>query len=308
VARGRVLKSTGSWYLVQRENGELVDCRIKGKFKVQGIRTTNPIAVGDWVHFENEGEENGMIHKIEKRSNYIIRKSTNLSKQAHIIASNVDRAWLIATMASPPTSTGFIDRFLVTAEAYHIPVTILFNKRDIYGEKELDRCATLWQMYEKIGYECIPVSALNAKDVEPLKNRMANAVNLFAGHSGVGKSTLINALDSRLDIRTQEVSESHSKGKHTTTFAEMHQMDNGGYIVDTPGIKGFGLIDFDKAELSHVFPEMRERIHDCKFSNCVHINEPKCAIKAAVEEGEIAVSRYENYLTMYEDDETENYR
>lgn len=306
--KGLVLKSTGKWYQVQRADGSMIDCVIKGKFRTKGLRTTNPIAVGDWVDFK-EGEDGvGVVSAIDDRKNYIIRKSTNLSKQAHIIASNIDRAWLVVTLAAPATSTGFIDRFLVTAEAYHIPVTIVFNKVDIYTEEELETLAWMQAIYGAIGYDCRTLSALDVEQVEALKQEMKSEVNLLSGHSGVGKSTLINGLEPSLELRTQDVSDYHQKGRHTTTFAEMFPMEAGGYIIDTPGIKGFGVIDIDKAELSHYFPEMRERLQFCQFNNCVHQNEPNCAVKEAVEAGEISLSRYENYLAIYNDDEGESYR
>ena len=302
------MKSTGSWYQVLNGEGEAVACRIRGKFKQKDVRSTNPIAVGDWVQYELEEDGNGIISVIEDRRNYMVRKSTNLSRRSHIIASNIDRAWLVVTLASPPTSTGFIDRFLVTAEAYHIPVTILFNKTDVYDDEQKMLLKAFCDVYENIGYPCQPISALNMEEVQALRGQMDGNINLLAGHSGVGKSTLINGLDPDLELRTQEVSDYHQKGKHTTTFAEMFRLQDGGFIIDTPGIKGFGLIDFDKAELSHCFPEMRERIEFCQFNNCVHVNEPNCGIKDAVENDEIAESRYINYLTMYEEDEEENYR
>ena len=306
--KGLVIKSTGSWYEVQNAAGEIVPCRMKGKFKMAGLRTTNPIAVGDLVEFKPEGEDRGVITKIESRKNYIIRRSTNLSKQAHIIAANIDQAYLIVTLASPPTSTGFIDRFLVTAEAYHIPVTIVFNKIDLHTDAEDAEMEALWQIYTSIGYRCLSLSAIDETSLGELKAKLTDHVNLLSGHSGVGKSTLINQLVPGLDLRTDEVSDYHKKGKHTTTFAEMHQLPDGGFLVDTPGIKGFGVIDLDKAELSHYFPEMRDRLEDCQFHNCVHINEPKCGIKAAVEAGEIAMHRYENYLAIYHEDESQSYR
>lgn len=276
---------------------------------MQGLRSTNPVAVGDVVEVAKEpGSENGIITKIDERRNYIIRKSTNLSKRVHIIASNLDQAVLMVTLAQPQTSTGFIDRFLVTAEAYHIPVTIVFNKLDIYSEEEIDQLAEMLATYDEIGYNCLVTSAEKLRGIEEVKELLTDKVSLLAGHSGVGKSTLLNTIQPDLDLLTDEISESSNKGKHTTTFAEMYPLDIGGQVIDSPGIKGFGIIDFQKEELAHRFPEMRERMQDCKFSNCVHISEPGCAIIAAVDEGEIAVSRYNNYLNMYEEDETQKYR
>jgi ribosome biogenesis GTPase len=308
VEKGLVIKSTGKWYQVQRADGSMIDCRIRGKFRMLGIRTTNPVAVGDWIGFELEGDDQGVIGVIEDRKNYIIRKSTNLSKQAHIIASNIDRAYLVATLASPATSTGFIDRFLVTAEMYHIPCTIIFNKLDLYGDKEMELLEALISIYEDIGYETMAISAEDEVDIAALQAEMKNQVNLLAGHSGVGKSTLINGLEADIDIKTQEVSDYHQKGKHTTTFAEMHPLTDGGYLIDTPGIKGFGVIDLEKEELSHYFPEMRELLEFCRFNNCVHVNEPHCAVKDAVENEFISEIRYHNYLAIYNDDQEESYR
>ncbi len=306
--RGLVLKSTGSWYEVRRADGSMVECRIKGKFRTKGIDTTNPVSVGDWVQFALEEDGTGVIDTIEERKNYIIRKSVNLSKRAHIIASNIDQAFLLVTLADPVTSTGFIDRFLITAEAYHIPVKIVFNKVDIYDEATQEQLEELMAIYTMVGYDCYCTSLVENEGVEVIRTLMQNKVSLVSGHSGVGKSTLINLLDANLDIRVGEVSEAHHKGKHTTTFAEMHELAFGGFIIDTPGIKGFGIIDLEKEELSHYFLEMRELLHECKFNNCVHINEPKCAVKAAVEEGEVAESRYINYLSIYYNDENEAYR
>lgn len=306
--KGLVIKSTGKWCQIQREDGAVIECQIKGKFRTQGLRTTNPLAVGDWITFKMAEDGTGVVESIEDRKNYIIRKSTNLSKQAHIIASNIDRAWLVVTLAKPATSTGFIDRFLITAEAYHIPTTILFNKIDVYGEQENALMDDLTKMYSSVGYDCREISALDSPSVAKLKAEMANQVNLLSGHSGVGKSTLINGLEADLTLRTQEISGYHQKGKHTTTFAEMFPLTGGGFIIDTPGIKGFGVIDLEKEELSHYFPEMRELLSFCQFNNCVHINEPNCAIKEAVENEEVSASRYDSYLSVYHDDTEETYR
>jgi ribosome biogenesis GTPase len=302
---GVVIKSTGSWYSVLADSGNTIECRIKGLFRIKGIKTTNPIAVGDRVEFEMEGEGNGMIHKIEERKNYIIRKSINLSKQSHILAANVDQAMLIATLAFPRTSAGFIDRFLLTSEAYKIPAILVFNKLDLF-EDDPELMASLDEfisIYEKIGYRCFKVSAMNKNDIEILKELTKNKITLIAGHSGVGKSTLVNAMDDALDLKVGEISGAHFKGKHTTTFAEMHRLKYGGFIIDTPGIKELGLVDMQKEEITHYFPEMFAIKGQCKFNNCLHVNEPKCAVIAAVEKGEIALSRYNSYLGIVNGEE-----
>jgi ribosome biogenesis GTPase len=306
---GVVIKSTGSWMQVsENETRKVIDCRIKGKIRIkEGMLTTNPVAVGDRVKFEFESDGNGIISEVLPRKNYIIRKSVNLSRQAHIIASNIDQALLFFTIKQPDIPLGFIDRFLVTAEAYHIPVIILFNKSDIYNEEELETVRALMYQYEKIGYKCVLHSTLkDSPDV--IISLLKDKVTLLTGHSGVGKSSLVNTVQSDLDLRTNDISSHHDKGQHTTTFAEMFELNFGGSIIDSPGIKGFGLIDMDKSELCHYFPEMRGLADQCKFHNCKHINEPGCAIKKAVEEGKIWESRYYNYLSVYEDDEGENYR
>ena len=306
--KGVVIKSTGSWYVVRLENGEQINARIKGKFRMQGIKTTNPVSVGDIVFMTQEDDGTAVINEIEDRKNYIIRKSVNLSKRSHIIAANVDQAILVVTLAQPQTFTAFIDRFLVSAEAYHIPTIIVFNKMDVYTEEELEELAYLKAVYTQIGYQCIETSAKENINIDKVKAIMKGKVSVISGHSGVGKSTLLNTIEPDLTLKTSEVTEKEKLGKHTTTFAEMFELSFGGYIIDTPGIKAFGLIDFDKNELSHYFIEMRELISGCQFNNCVHINEPKCAIKNAVEEHKIAPFRYKNYVSMYEDDEDENYR
>ncbi|MDF1672161.1 MAG: ribosome small subunit-dependent GTPase A [Vicingaceae bacterium] len=306
--KGVVIKSTGSWYVVRLENGELVNARIKGKFRMQGIKTTNPVSVGDNVTMAEEEDGTAVINAIADRKNYIIRKSVNLSKRSHIIAANVDQAILVVTLSQPQTFTAFIDRFLVSAEAYHIPTIIVFNKIDVYTSEELEELAYLKAVYSQIGYQCIETSATENININLVKELMKDKVSVVSGHSGVGKSTLLNTIESNLNLKTSEVTDSHKLGKHTTTFAEMFELSFGGFIIDTPGIKAFGLIDFDKNELSHYFIEMRELLNNCQFSNCVHINEPKCAIKDAVEEHGIAPFRYKNYVSMFEDDEDENYR
>lgn len=306
--KGVVIRSTGSWYSVRVSKEEIFEVRIKGKFRNQGIKTTSPIAVGDNVVFELHENGDGVISEILPRRNYIIRKSVNLSKQAHIIASNIDQAILIVTIAAPSTSTGFIDRFLVTAEAYHIPVTIVFNKIDAYSELESQKLLKLKEVYESIGYSCMSISALNNLGVDQVKNLMKDKVTLLSGHSGVGKSTLVNTIDSSLDLKTASVSDSHNKGKHTTTFAEMFELSIGGFIIDTPGIKGFGLVDFEKSDLSHYFIDIRRYIDNCKFNNCQHIKEPKCGVIRALNDGELAESRYNNYVAMWNEDDLESYR
>lgn len=303
--KGVVIKSTGSWYTVLSENGVLLDCRIKGLFRIKGIKTTNPIAVGDNVEFEMENDGKAVINKIEERKNYIIRRSINLSKQSHILAANIDSAFLIVTLAFPRTSAGFIDRFLLTAEAYHIPTSIIFNKIDLFEDDEIlmkDLNAFI-QIYERIGYKCYKVSATKKENISVLQELTKDKTTLIAGHSGVGKSTLVNAMDKNLDLRVGEISDAHSKGKHTTTFAEMHRLNYGGFIIDTPGIKELGLVDMEKEEISDYFPEMRALRNKCKFNNCLHLNEPKCAIIEAVEKGEIAASRYNSYLGIMSGEE-----
>lgn len=297
--RGRIIQSTGSWYKIETEEGECYSAKLRGRFKIQGIKSTNPIAVGDWVVFEwDEKRETAIITGIEERNNYIVRRSVNLSKQSHIIASNIDQALVVVTVSHPRTSTGFIDRFLVSCEAYHITAVLVFNKIDIYNEKEKEQLQQLRKLYENIGYDCIEVSALERTNLDALKQKMISKVSLISGHSGVGKSALINAIDTNKNIRIGEISDMHKKGKHTTTFAEMHKLSFDAHIIDSPGIKEFGLFDFDKAELSHYFPEMRDFMHECKFNNCTHVHEPGCAVKQAIANGEIAESRYTNYLNM----------
>jgi ribosome biogenesis GTPase len=279
--------------------------------RLDGIKSTNPIAVGDEIEFEKEPDEDefmGVIKTILPRKNYIVRKSINLSKRSHILAANIDRVYLIVTLVSPQTQTGFIDRFLVTAGAYHIPVTLLFNKVDLYSELEMVEMQNLKEVYEKAGYTCISITATDPNSVEFLKNEIKGQKVMFGGHSGVGKSTLVNTLDEGLSLRTGLISKSHASGLHTTTFAEMFALNSGGYIIDTPGIRAFGLIDFDKKELSHYFPEMRALLPGCKFNNCQHVNEPKCAVKQAFLDNNLAESRYLNYLKMLEEDENETFR
>ena len=299
---GRVIKSTGSWYDVRDDAGQVVACRLRGKIRLDGLRTTNPVAVGDLVNFEKERDKDTcVIDKILPRSNVIVRKSVNLSKESHIIAANVDQAILVATIAQPRTSTGFIDRFTVTAEAYHIPVIIVFNKCDLYNEEQNAMAEELMKVYNSIGYQSFVISAKTGYNCERLISLMKDKISMFSGHSGVGKSALVNRLDPDLNIRVGEISEVHEKGKHTTTFAQMYELCFGGYIIDTPGIKEFALYDMEKDTLAQRFPEMRAHMHDCRFNNCTHMHEPHCAIKEAVEQGIIADWRYENYCNMMDD-------
>ncbi|GAA4336587.1 ribosome small subunit-dependent GTPase A [Mucilaginibacter gynuensis] len=303
--QGLITKSTGSWYQVQTPNGERYDCRIKGKFRIKGITTTNPLAVGDVVDFEMEPDQDtAVITNMQQRKNYIIRKSINLSKQAQIIAANLDQALLVVTLASPRTSLGFIDRFLVTAEAYDIPARLIFNKLDLFSDEGLEILQEYKAVYENIGYPCFEVSALEGTNIDEVQALLKDKVTLFSGHSGVGKSSLINRLLPDLELRTNQISDWSDKGMHTTTFAEMFELPQGGFIIDTPGIRELGVIDIEKQELGHFFPEMRSRMHDCRFNNCRHINEPGCAVLEALENGEIELSRYESYLSIYNGNDT----
>ena len=307
---GIVYKSTGSWYTVKNDLGVVYECRIKGKFRIKGIKSTNPIAVGDVVDFDIETLDNvttGVIHTIHDRVNYIVRKSVNLSKQTHIIASNIDQVFLLITINNPPTLTSFIDRFLVTTQAYGIRTILLFNKVDAYDDEKLLEVKYLASVYRKIGYECIGVSAATGKNVDKVKALMKDKVSMFAGHSGVGKSTLVNVIEPDLDLKTKEISTQHMQGQHTTTFAEMFDLNFGAKIIDTPGIKGFGVVDMDKEEVGDYFPEFFALKQDCKFNNCLHVEEPKCAVKEALEKNEVAFSRYRSYLQILEGDD-EHYR
>ncbi len=307
---GLVFKSTGSWYTVKTINGKVYECRIKGKFRLEGIKSTNPIAVGDYVDFELESksdEVTGIINKIHERHNYIVRKSVNLSKQTHIIAANVDQVFLLITINNPPTFTSFIDRFLVTAEAYSVKAILLFNKVDTYDEETLLEVKYLAALYRKIGYECIGISAKTGKNIDKVKQLMKDKVSMFTGHSGVGKSTLVNAIEPDLDLRTKAISLQHSQGQHTTTFAEMFELSFDARIIDTPGIKGFGVVNMEKEEVGDYFPEFFKLKQDCKFNNCLHVKEPKCAVKDALDNDEIAFSRYRSYIQIIEG-EDEHYR
>lgn len=307
---GLVYKSTGSWYTVKTEDHKTFECRIKGKFRMQGIKSTNPIAVGDIVDFEldeNSDSVTGSIYKIHDRKNYIIRKSVNLSKQTHIIASNIDIVFLLITINNPPTTTSFIDRFLVTAEAYGIEAVLIFNKIDTYDEAMIDEQSYLQYIYSDIGYRFLKISAQEKKGLDQLKQLMTGKVSMFSGHSGVGKSTLVNALEPSLHLKTKHISEQSKQGQHTTTFAEMYDLPFEAKIIDTPGIKGFGIVDLEPAEISGYFPEFFKLQNQCKFNNCLHKEEPNCAVKKALEENKIAWSRYNSYLKILEGDE-EHYR
>ena len=308
--KGVVYKSTGSWYTVKATNGVFYECKIKGKFRIKGIKSTNPIAAGDHVAFEVEtkGDETiGIINKIDTRNNYIIRKSVNLSKQTHIIAANVDIAFLLVTLNNPPTFTPFIDRFLVTAQAYHIKAVLLFNKIDTYNEDQTLEIKYLAALYRSIGYECVGISAKTGKNIDKVKQMMRDKVSMFSGHSGVGKSTLVNTLEPTLELKTSEISTQHSQGQHTTTFAEMYDLSFGAQIIDTPGIKGFGVVEVEKQELGNYFPEFFELKDQCKFNNCLHKEEPKCAVKDALENDLLSWSRYKSYLQILEG-EQEHFR
>ena len=305
---GLVYKSTGSWYTVKSTEGDFMECRIKGKFRMKGIKSTNPIAVGDIVDYdldENSDVVTGTITNIHDRKNYIVRKSVNLSHQMHIIASNLDYVFLLITINNPPTTTNFIDRFLVTAEAYGIETILVFNKIDTYDEAMLDEQLFMQYIYQQIGYKCLRVSSTEGKGIEELKKIMIGKVTMFSGHSGVGKSTLVNAMEPSLHLKTKTISEQSKQGQHTTTFAEMYDLSFGAQIIDTPGIKGFGIVDMEKEEISGYFPEFFKLKDQCKFNNCLHKDEPKCAVKDALEKDEISYSRYNSYLKILEgDDET----
>jgi len=307
---GLVYKSTGSSYTVRADNQEVFECRIKGKFRMKGIKSTNPIAVGDVVDFELDNSTDeviGQIHHIHDRKNYIVRKSVNLSKQTHIIASNIDVVFLLITINNPPTTTSFIDRFLVTAEAYGIEAVLVFNKIDTFDEAMLDEQLYLQYIYSEIGYKCLRVSAIEKKGIDELKAMMTGKVSMFSGHSGVGKSTLVNALEPNLNLKTKHISEQSKQGQHTTTFAEMYDLSFDAKIIDTPGIKGFGIVDMDPTEISDYFPEFFKLKDQCKFNNCLHKEEPNCAVKQALEDNKIAWSRYNSYLKILEGDD-EHYR
>lgn len=308
--RGIVYKSTGSWYAVLGQDGQMHECRIKGKFRVQGIKSTNPVAVGDVVQFELEQSgdtPHGVIFDIVERRNYMIRKSVNLSKQTQIIAANIDQALLLITLNNPPTLTPFIDRFLVTAEAYDIPVVLVFNKMDSYSVEERFEVDYLLSLYRSVGYTCLMVSALTGDGVDALKRIMEGKTSLVSGHSGVGKSTLINTISPGLDLRTGAISLQHAQGTHTTTFAEMFDLSFGGRIIDTPGIKGFGVVDMEQDQIGDYFPEFFALKSQCKYHNCTHMEEPFCAVKTALDQDKLAWSRYKSYVQLMQR-EDEHYR
>lgn len=306
--KGLVIKNTGSWYLVKTNDGKQIECKIKGNFRLKGIRSTNPIAVGDWVQIAVNTEGTAFITEIEDRKNYIIRRSSNLSKQSHIIAANLDQCMLVVTVNYPETSTTFIDRFLASAEAYRVPVRLIFNKTDLYSEEEQRYLDALVNLYTHIGYPCYRISALNETGVEEIKRDLQGKVTLFSGHSGVGKSTLINAILPDLNVKTGAISAAHNKGMHTTTFSEMFPVEGEGYIIDTPGIKGFGIFDMEDEEVGHYFKEIFEFSANCKYGNCTHRHEPGCAVREAVENHYISESRYASYLNILEDKEEGKYR
>lgn len=306
--KGLVIKNTGSWYSVLADDGCTVECKIKGNFRLKGIRSTNPVAVGDRVEIVCNKEGTAFITHIDDRKNYIIRKSPNLSKQSHIIAANVSQAFLIITVNYPQTSTTFIDRFLASAEAYRIPVTLVFNKRDILSDEELRYQDMMMQLYDTVGYRCVAVSAMDDKSLEALTPMLKDNITLFSGNSGVGKSTILNHLIPGLNLRTAEISDAHNTGTHTTTFSEMLRLPCGGWVIDTPGIKGFGTFDMEPEEICGYFKEIFKFSKDCRFSNCTHTHEPGCAVRKAVEDHYISESRYNSYLSMLKDKEEGKYR
>lgn len=306
--KGLVIKNTGSWYSVKTDTGKVVECKIKGNFRLKGIRSTNPVAVGDNVEIALNSEGTAFITYIEERRNYIIRKSQNLSKQSHILAANVDQAFLIVTVNYPQTSTTFIDRFLASAEAYSVPVVLVFNKCDILSDDERHYQQSMIHLYETIGYECREVSATTGEGVDGLHALLKGKITLLSGNSGVGKSTLINKILPEANLRTAEISDAHNTGMHTTTFSEMLELPEGGYIIDTPGIKGFGTFNMEPEELTSYFPEIFHFSKGCKFSNCTHTHEPGCAVLKAIDDHYIAQSRYQSYLNMLEDKDENKYR
>lgn len=309
IMSGLVIKNTGSWYTVSTDDGRLIECKIKGNFRLKGIRSTNPVAVGDRVQIAVNREGTAFITEIEDRRNYIIRKASNLSKQSHILAANLDQCLLVVTVNYPETSTTFIDRFLASAEAYRIPVKLVFNKVDCYDEDDSRYLDGLVHLYTTIGYPCFKVSALTGEGIEEIRTALRGQITLFSGNSGVGKSTLINALMPHLKVRTGEISNAHNKGMHTTTFSEMYPIpESDGYIIDTPGIKGFGTFDMEEEEVGHYFKEIFECSVGCRYSDCTHTHEPGCAVRRAVDEHLISESRYSSYLSMLEDKNEEKYR
>lgn len=305
---GLVVKNTGSWYTVKTDSGQLIDCKLKGNFRLKGIRSTSPVAVGDFVQIVTNAEGTAMITAIDDRKNYIIRKSPNLSKQSQIIAANLDQAFLLVTIKYPETSTIFIDRFLAGAEAYRIPVVLVFNKTDLLNEEEHHYQQMMMNLYETIGYHCVEISAETGQGMEVIDALLAQKVTLLSGNSGVGKSTLINVLIPHAEQRTAEISDAHGTGIHTTTFSEMITLPHGGYVIDTPGIKGFGTFDIEPEELTSYFKEIFAFSKDCKFNNCTHTHEPGCAVRTAVENHYISESRYQSYLSMLDDKDENKYR
>lgn len=298
---GTIVRSTGSWSTVLTDSGEKLECKLRGQFRTQGLRTTNPVAVGDQVTFTTQEDGSGFITEIADRRNYIIRKSVNLSKEVHVIAANLDQAIIIATVAQPRTSLGFIDRFLCVAEAYNTPAMVVLNKTDLYYSEELKALNAKYRaIYEKAGYRVFEVSSETGAGIDEVKAQLKDKLTLVFGHSGVGKSTFLNAIQPDLELKTGEISDVHSKGKHTTTFAEMFQLDIGGSVIDTPGVKEFGLVNMEPNEISHFFPDIFEISEDCKFGNCMHVNEPGCSVKQAVEAGTISESRYISYISILE--------
>ena len=305
---GLVIKNTGSWYTVRTDDNQIVDCKIKGNFRLKGIRSTNPVAVGDIVEIVRNQEGTAFITAICDRRNYIIRKSQNLSKQSHILAANVDQAFLVVTVNYPQTSTTFIDRFLASAAAYSVPVTLVFNKTDLLSDEERHFQDMMMTLYDTVGYRCIAISAANGDGVDELLPLLHDRITLLSGNSGVGKSTLINRILPGVNLRTAEISDSHNTGMHTTTFSEMLQLPNGGYLIDTPGIKGFGTFNMEPEEISSYFKEIFRFSKDCRFNNCTHTHEPGCAVLKAVEDHYIAASRYQSYLSMLNDKDENKYR
>lgn len=304
---GLIIKTTGSWHRVQY-GSKVVNCKIRGNYRLKGIKTTNPVAVGDIVEFDIESSsEIGIITRIKERKNYIIRRSINLSREAHLLAANIDQAFLVVTLTRPETSLEFVDRFLITAEAYHIVTILVINKIDLYDEVKLKDLKRIQEIYSSIGYECIETSAVKQTNINALKEKMKDKINLVAGNSGVGKSALINCISPELNLKVNDISDYHETGKHTTTFSEMFALEFGGYIIDTPGIKGFGIIDFEKQEPGLFFPEIFKISADCQFYNCSHTHEPKCAVKKGVETGLISASRYRSYVNILYD-QNEKYR
>ncbi len=306
--KGLVIKNTGSWYVVHTEEGD-INCKVKGNFRIKGIRTTNPVAVGDRVDITVNPDGNAFITAIEPRDNYIIRKAINLSKESHIIAANIDQAFLVVTLAHPVTSTTFIDRFLATAEAYRVKTILLINKTDLLTEEEdKEYLEAVTYLYRSIGYEVMHVSGLTGEGIDKMRERISDKISLFSGNSGVGKSTIINDLLPGLGLRTAAISDIHDTGMHTTTFSGMFPVPGGGWIIDTPGIKGFGTIDFERGEIAHFFPDIFEISHDCRYNNCTHTHEPGCAVLKALDEHRIAQSRYNSYLSILDDLNPDKYR